>query len=300
MSACSFCGTLAHYGHDRSCHLYRDEPEEHEDVRLEVARVPFSAELVADAARLSTPCAECGNPWPWHGTDCVALPTWSPRQRPVRTTIHWRKHRSWHQPQGAPTVITCRTNGELMARTQQFWHVGPKVLDVTYGRGKFWTHVQGVDVVGHDLRLDGVNFLALPEPSGSQDVVVFDPDYISTGGRDTTTVPDFVDRYGLRHSASTPAGLRGVNDAGMTECVRVLRKGGRLVMKCMDYVSSGTLQLEHVHYACTAERLGLRPRAMIVHHSGTGPQPKVNLDGTLRRQVHPRAAHSFLMIYEKR
>lgn len=91
-----------------------------------------------------------------------------------------------------------------------------------------------------------------------------------------------------------------MNVAGMAECVRALRPGGRLVFKHMDYVSSGTLQLEHVSYAAAARALGLRPRAMIVHASGMGPQPKTNLDGSPRRQVHPRAAHSYLAIWEKR
>ena len=38
---------------------------------------------------------------------------------------------------------------------------------------------------------------------------------------------------------------------------------------------------------------------LFIHHSGMGPQPKTNLDGTPRRQVHSRRAHSYLVVFQK-
>jgi hypothetical protein len=276
-----------------------------EPVTKHAGVVPVTPELMQDARDLQAPCRACGRIPFWYGHDrgCRNAPKPEPERKARRSTIRWRKRTSWHEPQGTPTTILGRTNGELMARTRAFWEAGPNVLDVTYGRGRFWTHYRPDGLVGHDVRLDGVNYTMLPHEDGVADSVIFDPDYVCTGGRDTVgaKVLDFVDRYGLKHSASTPEGLRRMNVSGIREAHRVLRKGGRLAMKCVDYVSSGWLQTDHLHYADVMEGdLGMRPRAIIVHVAGMGPQPKTNLDGSPRRQIHPRRSHGFLLIYEKR
>lgn len=198
------------------------------------------------------------------------------------------------------SVIKCRTNGELIAATAPLWlEPTDRVLDVTYGRGGFWT-VLGpkdwprVELDGHDLfTLDGVNFLQLPEPDGSVNVAVFDPPYVAQGGRDTSTEPEFMDRYGLYEAPRTVTELQGVIAAGIKEAARVLAPKGRLLVKTMDYVSSGRMVWGRRHVIESAEAAGLRHAYDVIHHSGTGPQPKHP------RQVHPRAAHSFLCVFLK-
>ena len=60
------------------------------------------------------------------------------------------------------------------------------MVDLTYGRGGLWTVYCPARLIEHDIRLDGVDFRALPEASSSVDVAVFDPPYIAQGGRDST------------------------------------------------------------------------------------------------------------------
>lgn len=210
-------------------------------------------------------------------------------------------------PETVQSVVKCPTNGPLLAAAAQLWIADSDlVVDMTYGRGKFWTHYRPARLVAHDLITDGVDFRQLPEADGTVDVAVFDPPYISPGGRASSTLDgrggadgDFNERYGLHDTPATPAELADLIAQGIKEATRVLAPKGRLMVKCMDYVSSGGLFLGRHHVVTTALGLGLRQVDEFVHHSGTGPQPTENPDGTPRRQVHSRRAHSFLCVFQQ-
>lgn len=192
------------------------------------------------------------------------------------------------------SVIRCRTNGPLVAAVAALWiEPADAVMDVTYGKGNFWTVYRPDNLITHDLALDGVDFRELPEADGSVDVVVFDPPYIAQGGRDTSTVPDFLDRYGLVDVPKTAPELMVLIAAGMAEATRVLAPKGRLLVKCMDYVNGGRLVLGRHHVVSTALGLELEQVDEFVHYSGVGPQPPG------RRQVHSRRAHTFMCVFRK-
>lgn len=199
-----------------------------------------------------------------------------------------------------PSVLAVRTNGPLMAAVAKLWiRPGDTVVDVTYGRGMFWTHYgHPGPFITHDLAIDGVDFSHLPELDHSVDVVVLDPPYTAIGGRATSTLPDFNDRYGLIAAPANPDELRQLIAAGIKEAARILSPGGRLLIKCADYISSGKYQTGLQHVLNTGVDAGLEIVDIFIHHSGTGPQPTKNLDGTLRRQVHSRRAHSYLVVFK--
>lgn len=197
-------------------------------------------------------------------------------------------------PGTVQSVVESRENGPLLAAAAQLW-IAPAdlVLDVTYGRGNFWTKIRPARLVAHDLALDGVDFRQLPEADGSVDVVVFDPPYIAQGGRDTSTTPDFLDRYGLVDVPKTSNELKELIAAGIKESFRVLKPKGRLMVKCMDYVNGGRLVLGRHHVVTTALSLGMEQVDEFVHYSGLGPQPPRN------RQEHSRRAHTFLCVFQR-
>jgi hypothetical protein len=197
------------------------------------------------------------------------------------------------------SVVHARTNGPLIANAARLW-IGAEdlVMDVTYGRGMFWTDYQPARMVKHDLALDGVDFRSLPEADESVDVVVFDPPYIVQGGRETSTLArkgsDFLERYGLYDGPRTTAELRDLHAAGIAECTRVLAPKGRLFVKCMDFVESGRLYLGRHFTVTTALELGLEQVDEFVHDKGhAGPQPPG------RRQLHSRRVHTFLCVFRK-
>jgi hypothetical protein len=175
---------------------------------------------------------------------------------------------------------------------------GPEVMDVTYGRGLWWKWksplLMAMRFTGHDMKLDGVDFTDLPEPDESMDVITFDPDYVAPGGRDTSTIPEFNDRYGLNDPYESPASLQAHINAGLSECARVLRPQGILMVKCATYISSGKPWLGEYHTIGHGLEIGLKVEDIFVHVSGTGPQPK--REG---RQKHARSNSSRLIVFRK-
>jgi hypothetical protein len=198
-----------------------------------------------------------------------------------------------YMPETVQSVVRCQTNGPLLAAAAQLW-IKPDdtVVDVTYGRGSFWTHYRPRHLIGHDLRVDGVDFRQLPEADQSVDVLVFDPPYITTGAATQEGAQDLHDRYGLDEGNYSLEDLRALIGGGIKEGARVLKPKGRLFVKCMDFVTSGRLVLGRHFVVTTALGIGLEQVDEFVHASGIGPQP------VGRRQVHSRRAHSFLCIFE--
>lgn len=194
------------------------------------------------------------------------------------------------------------SNGVLIATVARLGYLGDgaaTVLDVTYGRGSFWTRYRPAGLIAHDrYTLDGIDFTALPEADSSVPVVVFDPPYISTGSRETSSVDDLYDRFGLGDLSGWRA-IRALIDAGLAECTRVLARRGYLLVKCMDYTESGRKVWNTFHVHAEAERLGLRVVDRFHHLTGGGPQPTVNLDGSPREQRTAREVTSMLFVMTK-
>lgn len=200
------------------------------------------------------------------------------------------------------SVITEKRNGPLIAQVARLW-IKPDdlLMDVTWGRGLWWTDYKHPEhlFIKHDrYTLDGVDYHELPESDESVDVIALDVPYTSVGSVETSTIPDFHDRYGLTSQKGYKAIFEDTASA-ITECSRVLRRGGRLLLKLSDYVESGHMRWAWRNADDAATAAGLRHCDEIIHHSGTGAQPKTNLDGSPRRQVHSRRCHSFLEIYYK-
>lgn len=193
------------------------------------------------------------------------------------------------------------------------WWAGPgrviHVLDPTYGKGKWWEWPRGVpiddDVKGravvkfraHDKRMDGVDYRNLQRThrDDSFDVVTFDPDYIAPGGRDTSTIADFNDRYGLKAQYESTGSLQKSIGAGIWQCAKVLKPQGILMVKCTNYVSSGKLWLGEHRTIQSGLNSGLVVEDIVVHVGGTGPQP----DRPNSRQQHVRSNSSRLIVFRK-
>jgi hypothetical protein len=198
-------------------------------------------------------------------------------------------------------VLACtdwRSNGHLIADVAHvYFPPDARVLDVTYGRGNWWTRFRPVELVAHDLKLDGVDFRHLPEPDASFDVVAFDPPYVPAGSEAVTDkdqgVGDYLERYGIDYAPTTSAELLTLILGGLGECARVVRPGGLVLVKCQPYQSGRAFHHVPARVIAAGERLGLRLLDELVHRRRPGPTST---------EVFQRARrnHSNLLVFDRR
>jgi hypothetical protein len=179
---------------------------------------------------------------------------------------------------------TWNTNADLIAdAVVPLGYLRPtdRVLDPTYGLGLWWTRWRPDDLWGTDRNPElsptvprGIDFTRMP-PSWANhfDAVAFDPPYVSKGGRETSGIRAMDDRYGQHDAAPTPAAAQAVINAGLSECQRVVKPGGIVLVKCQDYVSSGKLYLGSHLTLDHGLTLNLKVRDIFRHVSGVRPQP---------------------------
>ena len=182
---------------------------------------------------------------------------------------------------------TWPTNAHLIADVAALDYLRPTdhVLDPTFGRGTWWNLWRPERLTTHDLRQDGVDFRQLPEQDAMFDAVAFDPPYMAPGGRKTSTLGDFNDRFGTHTAARTPRENQEVINAGLKEMLRVVKGGGVVLVKCCDYVNGGKL-FPGTHLTLTAALdLGFR-LADRLEHVGKNPRPQPPRQSV--RQLHAR------------
>jgi len=181
-------------------------------------------------------------------------------------------------------------NGELIADVQKLGFLNGKVLDATYGLGRFWSKTEGVDLTTNDLYTEAdhhYDFTTFPDEwASSFDSVVFDPPYKLNG---TPTDNSSDKDYGV-HKAATIQERLGLMIDGSKECLRLVKKGGFLLVKCQDQVSSGRM-----HFQSDILTNAIDARKVVQMHLLTNPRPQPKG----RRQIHPRSNFSTLMIFKK-
>ncbi len=184
------------------------------------------------------------------------------------------------------------------------------ILDPTWGSGGWWrawrpldgiiwgldlTHVRSVLNGEKDTAKlhSGWDFRAMFFGDESFDAVAFDPPYVSVGGRDTSGIKDMHAAYGMNEAPKSPQGVQDDINAGLAECYRVVKRGGIVLVKCQDYVTSGKLWLGTHHTLAYALGLGFEVVDRLEHISGPRPQPPG------RRQVHAHRNLSTLFVLRR-
>ena len=203
----------------------------------------------------------------------------------------------------APVVsIVQGNNADLVAEAARLYIPdGSQVADVTWGKGAFWRKVdtskftvQGSDIAEHIGGKDGIvqaDFRCLPYDDESFDVVVLDPPYVHNPGKHMTD-----SRY---NNAETTTGLshsdiRTLYRDGMREAMRVLRHGGRILVKGKDEIESGKQCWSQTELLLDAISLGLYGKDSFV----LVPSSRTAM-GRWSKQLHARKVHSFLWVFEK-
>jgi len=202
---------------------------------------------------------------------------------------------------------------------------GAVVADVTYGKGVFWKridpsaytlHASDLDLKPNGFRLPGASYQTaidccqLPYGDASLDAVVLDPPYMEGFYRRAQTHlagsgSHAAFRRAYSHGQATGAIKPGApkwHDAVVDmyaragrEACRVLVPRGKLLVKCQDEVSANLQRLTHVEIITAYESLGLYCKDLFI-------LVRTNAPGVsrLKRQVHARKNHSYLLVFEKR
>lgn len=229
------------------------------------------------------------------------MTTSSSHQRPVLAATRWP------------------SNAEMIEDVVRLGYIRPtdRVFDATWGSGVWWRkYTHPGEFIANCADFDKRGKLKTPElqpgwswvqrdfrntelPDDWCDVYTFDPPYVSKGGRATSTIPKFLAAYGLRDAAKTPEALHAYNVDGLLEARRVVKPGGYVLVKVMNYISSASLQPAAHWMRDTALEEGFKLVEDWVHVGDPGPQPKENIDGSKRRQVHARNNYSVLLILQR-
>lgn len=186
------------------------------------------------------------------------------------------------------------SNAEMISQVAELYLKDDMIiLDPTYGRGMWWKKWKPKILVARDLATTGHDYTHMPDPNETFDAVAFDPPYVVKGGRETSGITEFDDRYGLKNAAKTPKKLLEETKIGLSECFRVVKPGGIVLLRTMSYISSGKrvpAVTELAHYAST---IGFEELDMLIYANKGRMQPPG------RRQVHFRNNYSVLFVFRR-
>lgn len=197
-----------------------------------------------------------------------------------------------------PALHSWRTNGHLIRDAvvplgylrQEWW-----TLDPTYGIGTFWKLWKPDLLVACDGNPkkspygEAVDFRDLPWDDGAFHACVYDPPYKLNGTPD----PDVDGIYGTDVPTRWQDRIALMKE-GMVECARVVDKGGILLVKCQDMVSSGAVRWQTDIMARMAKKAGVKK---IDRFDMTGTTREQPMEG--RNQKHAHGRPSTLLVFRK-
>jgi hypothetical protein len=186
-----------------------------------------------------------------------------------------------------------RGNAELIADLAVLGYLPDPVIDVTYGKGRFWKLYRPDGLVTNDLdpisdSLYHCDFTAMPLDSKSFATVVFDPPYKLNGTASQGGPATSDDDYGVGGDYRTPDERHDLMYRGMTEAARLAREF--VIVKCMDQVVSGDIKWQTDMMTDHGKTISLN-KIDTLHVYGYRAQPKG------RRQVHAHRDYSTALVF---
>lgn len=171
--------------------------------------------------------------------------------------------------------------------------------DVTYGNGMFYKgRAQPRLKFDIEPQVEGVTqacSTSLPIEAGAVGSVMFDPPfltYVRAGRAHKGGAVQMTARFG---GYWTYGELTDHYSGTISECARVIRRGGTLVVKCQDIIHNHRMHCTHALVIEMAQASGFRLKDLFVlaaKHRMPGPQK-----GTQR---HARIFHSYFLVFERR
>ena len=190
-------------------------------------------------------------------------------------------------------ILTARTgsNADLIPDILKMYvNPGDSVADVTYGKGVFWRNVETdkYKLLATDL-MDGVDFGNLPYEDGTIDALILDPPYMHGGATVKKSINDCYRNQNTSHES-----VCRLYGKGILEAARVLKKGGRIIVKTQDEIESGRQRHTHIELVQLLEIFGFRVLDTFVLVQESIPAMRESYQKTARKN------HSFALVGEFR
>lgn len=204
-----------------------------------------------------------------------------------------------------PVILSCNkwtNNAYLIEDIAKLRYLKRNLLtlDPTYGKGVWWRRWAPNELFDHDLNIDGHDFRDLPYPAKTFGQIAFDPPYVSMGGRATTKIRKFYEQYGLIGAPTSPILLQALINDGLNEMHRLVIPKGIVLVKTMNYISSGKLQTSVLWTANHAREIGFEIEDWFTFHGRARQQPeRTRKDGKPSRQKHARNNASTMFVLRK-
>ena len=191
------------------------------------------------------------------------------------------------------TTLTARVgnNADLLVDcVKMYANFGDVIVDVTYGKGVFWQKIDLslYDFKGTDLE-GGVDFKNLPYGDASVDLLVLDPPYMHGGATIKASINDC-----YRNQNTSHASVIRLYAGGILEAARVLKKKGRIFVKCQDEIESGKQRWSHLELMSILESFGFCALDLFVLQQKSVPAMRQKTQKTARKN------HSFMIVAEFR
>ena len=183
------------------------------------------------------------------------------------------------------------TNAELIPQAiEMYAKYGDVIADVTFGKGVFW---RKVDLSKYTFfptdKQTGTDFSNLPYENKSIDLLVLDPPYMHGG----STVKESINKCYKNENTSHESVVR-LYAKGILEASRVLKKKGKIFIKCQDEIESGQQRMTHIEVVKLLELFGFRLLDLFTLVQSTKPAMREKYQKTARKN------HSYLLIGEFR
>lgn len=188
-------------------------------------------------------------------------------------------------------------NADLMAGCATLGYLPDPVLDLTYGKGRFWNESRPLDLATNDAdeSTDATyheDFTATGWVDDGFGAVVFDPPYKLNGtSKPRGPATSDVD-YGVAGDYMPMRERHKLMRDGLAEAIRITRPGGFVLTKCQDQVSSGQVRWQTRMLEAVAKRHGCK-LVDELHVRGYRQQPPG------RSQKHARRDYSTLLVFKK-
>ena len=183
------------------------------------------------------------------------------------------------------------TNADIISEAMKMYsNLGDILADVTYGKGVFWNKVilSKYDFRPTDL-MDGVCFTNLPYEDSTIDLLVLDPPYMHGGA----TIKESINKCYQNKNTSHESVIR-LYAGGILEASRVLKKKGRIFVKCQDEIESGNQRFSHIEISQMLEMFGFKLLDLFILVQTNKPTMRENYQKSARKN------HSYLIVGEFR